>query len=844
MKKIRKSLAMLLSVCLVIAGISYTPEAKAATITNVANGRNGYTFMTSNANNGSEGFCYVGNGFSAINTCNENLGNGNNMLGTTATTDEVAIYVDLGADYDITNALVYQGSTNSNYYDSYCKNYSIYYSTEQVSTSNQGSITWNLAGTCTNGTIYSGAKVLNATDVSSTGDAIDFGATYNARSIKIVFDKEACMGTGVNGGNTGTTGTVSLLSVRIYATEEDTTEDTTTPDSGETPTNPPLTGEATDILFIGNSMTYYNELQDIFEAFAQKMGKNVNTKAATNGGKNLIYQSTASNVIDAIDDGGYEVVIIQDIVSSFNAENLLTGAKAIVEVIKQYNPNAKILFYCPWPKENVLLGTGSKLDYFTQGYIAAAREIGGIMAPAGEAFYEGYVVNGYNYYADGLHPKPMGSYTSAVTIYYALYAEESLTTFTEADLSSLNAAVNIAQSNKIDYTLEEFNNITASGYKYARAVASAVADTTGNTTYTSALYTIEDPTKLVQADLSSYSEIDLSKSSVIDVSSSINDTNTGDKVIDGQYGTRWESEHGVDPQYMTISLDKTYTLNGMKIYWEGAASKKYTIQTSTDNVNWTTVFEQKTGNGGNGYGDENKSSGLESIEFDVVTDANYIRLYSTERTTDYGVSIYEARLFGTEASQQIVPDETTVIVNDDVKIEGYQISSQLGGNRVVGSVEPVINGKAVSTWGFVYAITENGDITYPVSDNDMYVGSDNAYIASMESTSEGTTNMMLGESSTATYFVRTTLFMANTAQEFNAKYKVRAYAVLEDGSYVYSKIYSYSVYDIASSLYKNIQMSNYTSHNYLYTNILSIVNPTYNQVDYNWSYVMAKPDEI
>jgi len=834
-KKYGKSIAVIISLCLIFSNLKYSTISGAEILTNVANGRNGYTFLTSNANNGSEGFCYVGNGFSALNVCNENLANGNNLLGTTANTDEVAIYVDLGANYDINSALIYQGSTNGNYFDSYCTNYSIYYSTETVSAANQGNITWNLAGTCNNGTIYSGAKVLNATNVSTTGDSINFGATYNARSVKVVFDKASCKGTGVNGGNTGTVGTVSVLSLRIYAVSEvDEVETTTTT----------VTGEQTDILFIGNSMTYYNELQDIFESFARFMGKNVNCTAATNGGKNLIYQSTASNVVGAIDDGGYEVVIIQDIVSSFNSDNLMTGAKAIIKTIHQYNPGAKILFYEPWPKEEVLTGASSKMDYFTQGYIKAARETGGVLAPAGEAFYDGYVTLGYDYYADGLHPVPMGSYTSAATIYYALYANENLRTFTAADLPSLNASVNIAQSNKVNYSLDEFNNITANGYKYARAVAPAVADKTGNTTYVSALNTVADPSKVVQADLSGYAEIDLTNSQPI-VSSSANATNTADKLTDKNYGTRWESEFA-DPQYFTIALDKTYTLEGIKLYWETAASKRYQIQTSTDNVNWTTVFEQIVGNGGNGYGDDKINSGLESIKFDVVTDANYIRLYSTERTTIYGVSLFEVRLFGKEAKQQITPEvpdpEPGVVISDDVKIEGFQISNVSQGSRVIASVEPQVNGLTVNSWGFVFAIESVGDETYSVPNEDMVVGSESEYIKSYQSTAVGTSSVTFGESKTATYYVNTMLFAAKTATEFNAKYKVRAYALLSDGSYVYSDVASYRIVNIAKHLYNNKLMNNFSAHTYLYNDILKVVDANYAEVDYEWSNVVTKPE--
>lgn len=123
----------------------------------------------------------------------------------------------------------------------------------------------------------------------------------------------------------------------------------------------------------------------------------------------------------------------------------------------------------------------------------------------------------------------------------------------------------------------------------------------------------------------------------------------------------------------------------------------------------------------------------------------------------------------------------------------------------------------------------------------MYVGVDNKYVASLESTPEGTCDVVFGESTTATYFVRTTLFGVSTAQEFNAKYKVRAYALLEDNTYVYSDIHSYTVYEICDSLYQNKKMSSFAGHEYLYNNVLKVVKPDYAEVDYNWSNTVVSP---
>ena len=199
-----------------------------------------------------------------------------------------------------------------------------------------------------------------------------------------------------------------------------------------------------------------------------------------------------------------------------------------------------------------------------------------------------------------------------------------------------------------------------------------------------------------------------------------------------------------------------------------------------------------------------------------------------------------------ETTTQAQPEETTktdstaITISDKVNVEGYQVSTTLGGSRVVGSVEPAINGKNVSKWGFVYAVDSIDGQSFGVTDADMYVGSTNKYVVSLDSTPVGTSDKILGDSTTATYFVRTTLFSTNTAKEFTTEYKVRAYAVLEDGSYVYSNAYSYSIYKICDKLYQNKLMNTVSAHDYLYNNILTVVNPAYKEVDYNWSDIVIK----
>ena len=178
----------------------------------------------------------------------------------------------------------------------------------------------------------------------------------------------------------------------------------------------------------------------------------------------------------------------------------------------------------------------------------------------------------------------------------------------------------------------------------------------------------------------------------------------------------------------------------------------------------------------------------------------------------------------------------TLYVSYDVSIRGYQISTTLGGIRVVSGVKPEINEKNVEKTGFVYALEKTGDVTNNISDDEMYVGNENDYIKSFESTQNGLMGYKDGENN----YVMTMLFEKNNSQEFSTKYKVRAYAVLSDGTYVYGKVHSYSIYNIAEAMYENKLMKTASGHDYLYDSIISVVEPSYKKINFEWSGSIVK----
>ena len=219
-----------------------------------------------------------------------------------------------------------------------------------------------------------------------------------------------------------------------------------------------------------------------------------------------------------------------------------------------------------------------------------------------------------------------------------------------------------------------------------------------------------------------------------------------------------------------------------------------------------------------------------TVKLDTPVDAGTHNVFLKFTSSGGNIVNIDWFRFNEYVEEQVDPN--AVILSDKVKVEGYQISATLGGSRVIGSVEPTINGKNVVSYGLIYGLYKTGNKTNSIADDEMRVNSTNEFVKAYQTTSAGIMNQVVGDSSTATYFVRTMLFPAYTKDTFNARYKVRVYAALADGSYVYSSISDYSIYEIAKHLYDNSLMLNANRHQYLYQNILKITDSTYQIVEF------------
>lgn len=167
-------------------------------------------------------------------------------------------------------------------------------------------------------------------------------------------------------------------------------------------------------------------------------------------------------------------------------------------------------------------------------------------------------------------------------------------------------------------------------------------------------------------------------------------------------------------------------------------------------------------------------------------------------------------------------DTLEIEVSDGVEINGFQVSTTAKGIRTIYSVKEHIGNKRVEQTGLVYALDGYAE------HEEMYYGSDAAYVRYYNE-QEGALGRNVGTLDEAASYVMTVKFGAFTPAEYSSVWKVRAFAKLDDGSYVYSNVKQYTAYQIAAYLYDNVKMPSYAGHRYLYDEILTIVNDDYEE---------------
>ena len=353
------------------------------------------------------------------------------------------------------------------------------------------------------------------------------------------------------------------------------------------------------ILFIGNSLTHYNDVAGKVKSLFEAVGQEAEVTTIIQLGRSLVYHATFDSTRTAILEGDYDYVVLQDKASNFNSSELLRGVTTINEWIKQ--TNAKPILYMPWANENIFATTQK---VFTDAYVSAAKSIDAKLAPAGESYYELYFDYGCRWYSDNIHGNDLASFVSASTIFYTISGIDTPLEFVSSD----------SIITKNSYDLETCNLIQQ------------IASYHANKFRDLSLYNDDsENSEVIISD-----NLALNKTCVSSSEENIGTVNTN--VNDGNANTRWSSAHN-DSEWIYVDLGKTNTITKVKLNWEAAYAKKYAIQVSANGVDWYTVADEINGSGG-----------VEELTFASV-ETRYVKMLGIERALPYGYSLWEMEVY-------------------------------------------------------------------------------------------------------------------------------------------------------------------------------------------------------
>jgi len=201
-----------------------------------------------------------------------------------------------------------------------------------------------------------------------------------------------------------------------------------------------------NVLFIGNSYTSVNDLPQLVQKVAASAGDTITYTMHAPGG--CTFQQHVSGAASLYQQGGWDYVVLQEQsqlpsfpYSQFQNE-CYPYAQQLCQFIRQYNPDAKIVFYMTWGRKN---GDQNNCQYYQplctyEGmdsllyarYMEMAEDNEAYVSPVGRVWHR--IRDNYPeielYQADESHPSMAGSYAAACS-FYTMFFQKSPLNITE-----------------------------------------------------------------------------------------------------------------------------------------------------------------------------------------------------------------------------------------------------------------------------------------------------------------------------------------------------------------------------------------------------------------------------
>jgi len=172
------------------------------------------------------------------------------------------------------------------------------------------------------------------------------------------------------------------------------------------------------VLFIGNSLTYSNDLPDLVERLMEDAGVgDVHIGVAAYPNFGLQDHWVQGGAREAIALGGWDVVVLQQGPSATEGRpSLLAYSEMFAEEIAAIG--ARHALFMVWPSTSRYFD----FDGVSDSYRTAAELTGGMLFPAGEAWRAAWRLDQTIplYSGDGFHPDVAGTYVAALVMFQQL----------------------------------------------------------------------------------------------------------------------------------------------------------------------------------------------------------------------------------------------------------------------------------------------------------------------------------------------------------------------------------------------------------------------------------------
>ena len=174
----------------------------------------------------------------------------------------------------------------------------------------------------------------------------------------------------------------------------------------------------------------------------------------------------------------------------------------------------------------------------------------------------------------------------------------------------------------------------------------------------------------------------------------------GEKAVDDDITTRWESAWSEQESWIYVDLGAEKSFSGLEFLWEGAYATSYEVFTSNDEMNWTSIYKEGSSDGG-------------TDTINVTGQARFVKVACyTKSLAAYGYSMYEFRVYGEgEAAESYDYGEDLAygktaygsselsewwLYNEDVSATNNVTDGDATGTRVVDG--EVVSSNAKTRW--------------------------------------------------------------------------------------------------------------------------------------------------